>query len=57
LAVRQTRPEGVIDLLADMQRELRELESRGDRTTEYELIGILSDADGCALRRALLQKS
>ena len=40
-----------------MQRELRDLESRGDRLTLYELLGIGADADGGAIRRAYLQKS
>src|SRR5258706_2971760 len=57
LAVRQTSPEGAIDLPADMQRELRDLESRGNRTTYYELIGVAADADGGAIRRAYLEKS
>ena len=40
-----------------MQRELRELEARGDRLTHYELLGVPADADGGAIRRAYLEKS
>ncbi len=40
-----------------MQRDLRDLESRGDRLTHYELIGVRADADGGAIRRAYLEKS
>src|SRR4051794_32256535 len=57
LAVRLTSPEGIIDLPADMQRELRDLEARGGRITHYELIGVAADADGGAIRRAYLEKS
>ncbi len=46
-----------IDLPADMQRELRELESRLTPLTHYELLGIPADADGGAVRRAYLEKS
>jgi curved DNA-binding protein CbpA len=48
---------GSIDLPADMQRELRELEARGDRLTHYDLLGVPADADGGAVRRAYLEKS
>ena len=40
-----------------MQRELRDLESRGSPPTHYELLGIAADADGGAVRRAYLEKS
>src|SRR5439155_1717209 len=50
-------PGGAIDLPADMQRELRELEDRGTRLTHYELLGVPADADGAAIRRAYLEKS
>ncbi len=40
-----------------MQRELRDLESRGDRVTHYELLGVPADADGGDVRRAYLEKS
>src|SRR5260370_24042822 len=40
-----------------MQRELRSLEERGDRLTHYELLGIVADADGAAIRRAYLLTS
>src|SRR5437016_12457064 len=50
-------PGGAIDLPADMQRELRELEARGDRLTHYELLGVPADADGAAIRRAYLERS
>lgn len=48
---------GAIDLPAEMQRELRDLESRGDRLTHYELLGIPADADGGTIRRAYFEKS
>ncbi len=48
---------GSIDLPEDMQREIRGLESRGDRLTHYELLGIAADADGATIRRAYLEKS
>ena len=48
---------GAIDLPADMQRELRDLEARGDRLTHYELLGITAAADAAAIRRAYLVKS
>ena len=57
LAAVQQSPGGRIDLPAEMQRELRELESRGDRLTHYELLGISADADGAAIRRAYLESS
>ena len=40
-----------------MQRELRDLESRRNVLTHYELLGISADADGGAVRRAYLEKS
>jgi curved DNA-binding protein CbpA len=46
-----------IDLPADIQRELRDLESRGDRISHYELLGVGADADGGAVRRAYLARS
>ena len=51
------RPGGNIDLPADMQRELEELESKGDRLTHYELLSVAADADGGTIRRAYLEKS
>ena len=48
---------GTIDLPADMQRELRGLESRRSPPTHYELLGIAADADSGAIRRAYLEKS
>jgi curved DNA-binding protein CbpA len=48
---------GNIDLPEDMQREIRELESRSGRLTLYELLGIAADADGGTIRRAYLEKS
>jgi len=40
-----------------MQRELDELEVKGDRLTHYELLSVTADADGAAVRRAYLEKS
>ena len=40
-----------------MQRELRDLESRGDAISSYELLGVTADADGRAIRRAYLERS
>jgi curved DNA-binding protein CbpA len=40
-----------------MQRELRDLESRGGHLTCYELLGVAADADGGAIRRAYLERS
>jgi curved DNA-binding protein CbpA len=40
-----------------MQRELQELESKGDRLTHYELLSVSADADGGTIRRAYLEKS
>ncbi|TMB29141.1 MAG: J domain-containing protein, partial [Deltaproteobacteria bacterium] len=48
---------GTIELPADVQNELQELEARGDRLTHYELLGISADADGGTIRRAYLEKS
>src|SRR3954465_5738708 len=48
---------GHIDLPADMQRELGDLESRGERLTHYQLLGISAGADGADIRRAYLEKS
>jgi curved DNA-binding protein CbpA len=53
----QSRLGGAIDLPDDMQRQLRDLESRGDRMTHYELLGVPADVDGGAVRRAYLEKS
>lgn len=50
-------PGGSIDLPADMQRELRDLEETGPRLTHYQLLGVAADADGAAIRRAYLEKS
>src|SRR5260370_21363469 len=52
-----TRQGGTIDLPPDMQRELRELEARGDRVSHYELLGLSADADGGDIRRAYLERS
>lgn len=57
LGATQRSPEVRIDLPADIQRDLRELEARGDRLTHYELLGVAVDADGGAIRRAYLEKS
>src|SRR5438105_3238727 len=46
-----------IDLPDDIQRELRDLEGRGDRVSHYELLGVTADADGGDIRRAYLQRS
>ena len=54
LGAPQRSPEVRIDLPADIQRDLRELEARGDRLTHYELLGVAVDADGGAIRRAYL---
>jgi len=48
---------GRLDLPEEMQRELRDLESRGAKLTHYELLGIGADADGGDIRRAYLEKS
>ena len=40
-----------------MQRELEELEIKGDQLTHYELLSVAADADGGAIRRAYLEKS
>ena len=48
---------GNIDLPPEMQRELRALEARGGLLTYYELLGVVADADGSAIRRAYLEKS
>ncbi len=48
---------GAIDLPADIQRELRDLESRGDRISHYELLAVAADADGGDIRRAYLERS
>jgi curved DNA-binding protein CbpA len=52
-----SRSGGDIFLPVDMQRELRELESRGAQLTHYELLGVGADADGGDIRRAYLTKS
>ena len=46
-----------VDLPDDIQRELRDLESRGAGLTHYQLLGVALDADGGAIRRAYLEKS
>jgi len=40
-----------------MQRELEQLEGKGDRLTHYELLSVSADADGATIRRAYLEKS
>jgi len=50
-------PGGNLYLPPDMQRELRDLEERGNTLTYYELLGITADADGAEIRRAYLTKS
>jgi tetratricopeptide (TPR) repeat protein len=50
-------PGGSIDLPADIQRELRDLEARADRISHYELLAVAADADGGAIRRAYLERS
>jgi len=40
-----------------MQRELDDLEVKGDRLTHYELLSLGADADGPTIRRAYLEKS
>ncbi|HEY6907759.1 MAG TPA: J domain-containing protein [Myxococcales bacterium] len=49
--------EGQLDLPAEIQRELRDLESRGPTLTHYQLLGVAADADGGDIRRAYLEKS
>ncbi len=48
---------GVIDLPADIRRELRDLESRRERLTHYELLGVPADADRAVIHRAYLMAS
>lgn len=48
---------GRSDLPADMQRELRDLETRADRLTCYDLLGVSAADDGAAIRRAYLERS
>ncbi|HET9751988.1 MAG TPA: DnaJ domain-containing protein [Myxococcales bacterium] len=48
---------GHLDLPEDIQRELQDLEARGERLTHYQLLGVAADADGGAIRRAYLEKS
>jgi curved DNA-binding protein CbpA len=48
---------GGIELPADIQRELRDLESRRDRLSHYELLGVPADADRGAIHRAYLMAS
>src|SRR5438067_2966545 len=57
LGAAETSPGGIIELPADMQNELLQLEARGDRLTHYELLGVGADADARAVRRAYLEKS
>ena len=40
-----------------MQRELEQLEAKGERLTHYEMLSIGADADGATIRRAYLEKS
>ena len=40
-----------------MQRELRELETRGDAISYYQLLGVTADVDGGGIRRAYLERS
>ena len=40
-----------------MQRELRDLESRGDALSYYQLLGVTADVDGASVRRAYLERS
>jgi curved DNA-binding protein CbpA len=48
---------GDIDLPADIQRELRDLESRRERLSHYELLGVPADADRGTIHRAYLTRS
>ncbi len=48
---------GGIDLPADIQRELRDLESRGDALSYYRLLGLTADVDSPSIRRAYLEQS
>jgi hypothetical protein len=48
---------GPIDLPAEIQRELRDLDARGDRVSYYELLGVAADADGGDIRRSYLERS
>src|SRR2546426_11451240 len=57
LGAAPSSPGGTIELPADMQSELQQLEARGDRLTHYELLGVGADADGRTVRRAYLEKS
>src|SRR3989454_534224 len=57
LGAAPSSPGGTVELPADMQNELQELEARGDRLTHYELLGVSADADGGTIRRAYLEKS
>jgi curved DNA-binding protein CbpA len=49
--------EGQLDLPADIQRELRDLESHGAALTHYQLLGVAAGADAGDIRRAYLEKS
>ncbi len=49
--------EGGLDLPPDIQKELRELETRTDSLSHYQLLGVTADADGAAIRRAYLDRS
>src|SRR2546421_11727898 len=57
LGAAPSSPGGTIELPADMQSELQQLEARGDRLTHYQLLGVSADADGRTIRRAYLEKS
>jgi curved DNA-binding protein CbpA len=48
---------GDIDLPADLQHELRDLESRRERLSHYELLGVPADADRGTIHRAYLTRS
>ena len=57
LLAEESRPGGNIFLPPDMQRELRDLEARGEKLTYYELLGVTAEADGADIRRAYLTRS
>ena len=48
---------GGLDLPAELQKLLREIETRGDAMSHYQLLGVPADADGAAMRRAFLERS
>jgi curved DNA-binding protein CbpA len=49
--------DGRFELPAELQRELRDLESREASLTHYQLLGVGADAEGGDIRRAYLEKS